>query len=186
MRNYLTRNRFGYSRNDPFFKAFTVKNQALNETRVLDATAGLGKDAFILSSFGFQLTLLERNPVVFLLLFDAYERATKDLPNFKNVLNENAFDYLNTVQDPPHVIYLDPMFPKEGKQRATKRNMSFLRDLIDVEQEANELPSLIELARKVALKKVIVKRPKYAEIDPNVVHSFIARDTRFDMFMPKN
>ncbi len=124
--------------------------------------------------------------MVFLLLFDAYERARKDLPNFKDVLNENAFDYLKTIQEPPHVIYLDPMFPKVGKQRATKRNMSFLRDLIDVEQEAKELPALIELARKVALKKVIVKRPKYTETDLNCVHSFVARDTRFDMFLPTN
>jgi 16S rRNA (guanine1516-N2)-methyltransferase len=120
------------------------------------------------------------------MLRDGYERAREILPNFKNVIHADAVEHMLQLSENPHVIYLDPMFPKEGKQRATKLGMSFLRDLIDVETESCELAHMLDVARKVALRKVIVKRPKYAPIDKDVAHSFVARDTRFDMFMPLN
>ncbi len=43
--------------------------------RVLDATAGLGKDAFVLASLGCQMQLIERQPLVAALLEDGLARA---------------------------------------------------------------------------------------------------------------
>jgi len=42
---------------------------------ILDATAGLGRDAFVMASLGCRVTLLERQPVVAALLEDGLQRA---------------------------------------------------------------------------------------------------------------
>ena len=46
--------------------------------QVLDATAGLGKDAFVLASLGCQMTLIERQPLIAALLEDGLARARGD------------------------------------------------------------------------------------------------------------
>ncbi|KAL0479206.1 hypothetical protein AKO1_008044 [Acrasis kona] len=183
----INRIKYGYTVKDPFIKAFTVNNLKRAETRVLDATAGMGRDSFVLSSFGFKMILVERNPIVYMLLKDGYERAKHQFGNVSSVIHADSINYLNhiNVEDPnrPHVVYLDPMFEKHGKQRATKRSISMLRDIIDVERDNHQLSQLIEAASRVAIRKVIIKRNKSAPIHPNVKHSFVARDTRFDMIV---
>jgi 16S rRNA (guanine1516-N2)-methyltransferase len=42
--------------------------------KVLDATAGLGQDSFVLASLGCEVTLLERSPIVRALLIDGMQR----------------------------------------------------------------------------------------------------------------
>ena len=45
---------------------------------VVDATAGLGRDAFVLAQLGCSVTLIERNPLVAALLEDGLQRAAAD------------------------------------------------------------------------------------------------------------
>jgi 16S rRNA (guanine1516-N2)-methyltransferase len=45
---------------------------------VIDGTAGLGKDAFVLAGLGCKVTLVERHPVVVALLADGLARAWQD------------------------------------------------------------------------------------------------------------
>ncbi|GHM54843.1 hypothetical protein ECZU51_35130 [Escherichia coli] len=49
-------------------KAVGIKGDYLPD--VVDATAGLGRDAFVLASVGCRVRMLERNPVVAALLDD--------------------------------------------------------------------------------------------------------------------
>ncbi|MBO4795050.1 MAG: class I SAM-dependent methyltransferase, partial [Clostridia bacterium] len=46
--------------------------------RVLDATAGLGEDSFLLAACGCEVTLYERSGAVFMLLEDSLRRAKAD------------------------------------------------------------------------------------------------------------
>ena len=59
-------------RNQLLARAIGVKK--LNCPSVIDTTAGLGRDAFILASLGCQVTLLERSPIVAALLQDGIDR----------------------------------------------------------------------------------------------------------------
>src|SRR5690606_23122611 len=43
--------------------------------KVLDATAGLGRDAFVLAALGCEVVMLERSPIIAALLDDALARA---------------------------------------------------------------------------------------------------------------
>ena len=57
-------------------KAAKIRGQ--EKIRVLDATAGLGEDSFLLAGAGFTVDLYERDPVIAALLSDALERALHD------------------------------------------------------------------------------------------------------------
>ena len=52
--------------------------------RVLDLTAGLGKDGMLLATLGCDITLVERSPILFALLRDGIHRATCH-PNYHNL-----------------------------------------------------------------------------------------------------
>ena len=57
------RRKFGGGRGEAVAKAVGIKGSAL--PTVIDATAGLGRDAFVLAAIGCQVRLVERHPVVF-------------------------------------------------------------------------------------------------------------------------
>lgn len=96
---------------------------------ILDATAGLGRDAFVLASLGCQVQMIERHPVVAAILDDGLERAKNDSEiglwvserlSLLHNSSHNALEELRT--DPnyrhPDVIYLDPMFPIQKTKRS--------------------------------------------------------------------
>ena len=56
----------------------------------VDATAGLGEDAFLLAAAGFQVRLYERNPVIAALLQDALRRGMEN-PALASVLGRMHF-----------------------------------------------------------------------------------------------
>ena len=55
------RRKFGGGRGEAVAKAVGIKGSYLPD--VVDATAGLGRDAFVLASVGCRVRMLERNPV---------------------------------------------------------------------------------------------------------------------------
>ena len=82
----------------------------------IDATAGMGEDAFLLAAQGYEVTLYEQNPVIAALLKDAIRRARKnmelkEIANRMKVVEGNSVECMSKLLDPVDVIYLDPMFP---------------------------------------------------------------------------
>src|SRR5688572_20080391 len=63
----------GGGRGQPIARAIGLK-PGVKPPSVIDATAGLGRDAFVLACLGCEVTLLERSPTVAALLRDALER----------------------------------------------------------------------------------------------------------------
>lgn len=70
------RRKFGGGRGEAVAKAVGIKGSYLPD--VVDATAGLGRDAFVLASVGCRVRMLERNPVVAALLDDGLTRGYAD------------------------------------------------------------------------------------------------------------
>lgn len=157
--------------------------------QVLDATAGLGSDSFILAQLGCPITLLERSPITFLLLQDALKRAL-DHPKFRSLsiklIKIEALTYLNQIisnlHSFPEVIYLDPMYPHSSKSALAKKEMRFLRHLVG---DDNDAPNLLKLAILCAKQRVVVKRPRLssylASIKPH--HSILGKQHRFDVYL---
>jgi 16S rRNA (guanine1516-N2)-methyltransferase len=139
---------------------------------VCDATAGLGRDAFVLATSGCRLTLIERSPIVHALLQDGLRRATLD-PHIADIaqrlrlIHGDACALLPTLADEqiPDVVYLDPMYPASRKSAAVKKGMRALQTLLAAEKSDAALSAepLLPIAIEHARRRVVVKRPTSAD-----------------------
>lgn len=134
---------------------------------VLDATAGLGRDALVLAWLGCDVMMLEQHPVMHALLADALARGLRDADSdFRQVLLRLQLQQADSRQwlaacrhggqPVPDVVCLDPMFPPRDKSARVKKDMALLHQLLGSEQD---LASLVEAARSVARHRVVLKRP---------------------------
>lgn len=162
---------------------------------VLDLTAGMGADAFVLASLGASITMVERNPIVHALLKDAIDRARlKDNAELQEILdrmilvNQNATAVLDDLDDNdyPDVIYLDPMFPTRSKSAQVKKEMQFFHEIVGNDEDSE---SILLLALTKAKKRIVVKRPRLAEKltqKKEPAYQITGKSTRYDIYLPKN
>lgn len=127
----------------------------------IDATAGMGEDAFLLAAYGYDMTLYEQNPVVAVLLKDALRRAKKN-PQLKEIAGRmklvegNSVEELKTRVDAVDLIYLDPMFPGRQKSGLINKKLQLIQKL---EPPCSDEVELFEAAIQAKPSKIIVKRP---------------------------
>ncbi len=165
--------------------------------RVLDATAGLGKDAFVLASLGCEVRMLERSPIVHALLSDGLRRAhlhaaetcDEDLARILQRLSLVAGDargYLESLAQAsaPQVIYLDPMFPERDKSAEVKKDMRAFHTLVGRDEDADEL---LALALVHARNRVVVKRSRRAPFLAGRApgYQLEGKSSRFDIYPMK-
>lgn len=151
--------------------------------RILDVTAGWGRDAAVLASFGAQVLMLERQPTMAALLADALERQdehSKTVLKLK-LLNIDASLYLQNLSpcDYPDVIYMDPMHPQRQKSALVKKDMQALQQLLGAD---NDVQTLLELAKTRALKRVVVKWPQHLAPLLPPTSSICGKTVRFDSY----
>lgn len=184
------RREHGGGRSQPIVRALGLKShQAL--PYVLDATAGLGRDAFVLACVGCRVTLVERSPVAAALLADALDRAlahpnTMAIASRMNLVHADANEWLPTLatQDRPDVIFLDPMFPTTRRRSMAKKDMQAFQQVVG---EDNDAAVLLTTAIDTAIARVVVKRPRLAPPMANLKPSgqLIGQSTRFDLYSIK-
>lgn len=154
---------------------------------IVDATAGLGRDSFILARLGFQVTMLERSPILHALLQDALTRAsllpeTAEVASRLTLVHIDANKWLTENSKNINIIYLDPMFPARQKSALVKKDMVMMHDVIGKDEDASEL---FQLALTCATDRVVVKRPRLAanisEKAPNF--SLKGKSSRFDIYL---
>jgi 16S rRNA (guanine1516-N2)-methyltransferase len=164
--------------------------QKLKKPSVLDLTAGLGRDAFVLATLDCKMTLIERSPIIAALLEDGLNRAEHAAEWFKDLhltlIHMEAQTYLLslTEENKPDVIYIDPMFPHGKKSALVKIEMRILRDIVGDDPDAH---LLLNCARSHAKRRVVVKRARHAplltNLEPDLV--FKGKSSRFDVYFPK-
>lgn len=158
---------------------------------VMDGTAGLGRDAFVLAGLGCDVQLIERHPVVAALLENGLHRAQQETDFIGETCQRMqliGMDNLTTGQGfihKPDVVYLDPMYPKTGKQKAqVKKDMQMFQQLVGSDDDAD---SLLEPALTNAQFRVVVKRPNsapfLAEREPN--SQIKSKKHRFDVYIKR-
>ena len=181
----LPRIKAGRLNSELLVKAAKIK-KAEGELTAVDATAGLGEDSLLLAAAGFRVTLYERNPVVYELLKDALERAAQ-IPELAPVVARMTAVHADSVagmaslEAPPDVILLDPMFPARQKSALVKKKLQMIQKL---EQPCDDEITLLLTAMEAKPKKLIVKRPPkgdyLAGLKPD--HSIEGKAVRFDCF----
>lgn len=156
---------------------------------ILDVTAGLGRDAFVLATLGCRVDLFERVPAVEALLSYAIDEAQSsedpqvaDAARRMHLRFGDALSYLKEANDPvADVIYLDPMYPERNKSAAVKKEMRAFHDLVGAN---NDDYLLLEEALKRARYRVVVKRPRKGDAIAGVKPSLVleGKSSRYDIY----
>lgn len=156
------RRKFGGGKGQDIAKAVGL-NKGVKPS-VLDATGGLGRDAFVLASLGCNVTMVERSPVVAALLEDGLRRALDDsdvapIAQQMSLLPGNAIELMRASDNKYDVVYLDPMFPHREKSALVKKEMRLFQELLGDDPDADQL---LQPALDLARYRVVVKRPRLA------------------------
>ncbi len=181
------RRKFGGGKGQPIAKAAGFGKG--KPPTIIDATAGLGRDAFVFASLGAEVRMIERSPVIAALLEDGLRRAlidreTATIAQHLHLLTGDAATLLRELPqaERPDMIYLDPMFPPRQKSALVKKEMRLFQQLIGEDQDAD---ALLPIALQIARERVVVKRPDYAPwLDgrkPTL--SFETKSNRFDVYV---
>jgi 16S rRNA (guanine1516-N2)-methyltransferase len=149
---------------------------------ILDVTAGWGRDAAVLASFGAKVHMIERNLVMGALLQDGLDHLDTSLKKYLQLTVMDAKLFLQQL-DPeqlPEVIYIDPMHPMRQKSALVKKDMQILQSLLGTDEDAQEL---INLSLQRAKQRVVVKWPqKIAPLHPPTL-SIPGKTVRFDVYI---
>jgi 16S rRNA (guanine1516-N2)-methyltransferase len=183
------RRMFGGGKGQQIAKAVGLKGAVY--PHVLDLTAGLGGDAFVLASLGCKVAMAERQPVVRALLKNGLERGELDfdvgeIVASMKLLVGNALSVMQAWRDDaPQVIYLDPMFPHSRKSAQVKKEMAVFRDIVGEDADAD---GLLAPALALASHRVVVKRPRIAPFldQKKPMFSLEGKANRFDVYVKKS
>lgn len=159
----------------------TRKNDALSralglhknpQLRVLDMSAGLGKDAYWIAYCGASVTLLERNPVLAFLLQEAILALRADpvegaIGERMRVILTEADQYLPTVTSNQFdVAYYDPMFLPRRKSALVKKDMQIMHDLLGDDPTTDLGPGMLAHIPRFIVKRAKLDPPYYCDKAP--------------------
>ncbi len=161
---------------------------------IVDATAGLGRDAFVLASPGAEVLMVERVQAIAALLEDGPARAAGDAETAPitarmQLRHGDACEALAALVASaaftPQVVHLDPMFPHREKSALVKKEMRLFRELAGTDDDA---PRLLEAALAVATHRVVVKRPRKAPpiAGPAPQHTIEGKTSRYDLYVHRS
>lgn len=154
---------------------------------VVDATAGLGRDAFLLAALGARVTLIERADVVHAALAAAMERARAESAEHAAIIDRMTLVHGDSItllaQMAPAVILVDPMHPERRKSALVKKQMRDLRAIVGSDPDSR---ALVEAAIAAARERVVLKWPARAPVMEGLSqpsHQIGGKTTRYDVFM---
>lgn len=176
--------RYGGGRGQAIGRALGFKpGQELN---VVDATAGLGRDSFVMASLGARVTMIERAPKLHAELAAGLE-AAKSAPEVAEIIARmtllfgDAKEHLPQLA--PEVVYIDPMHPPRKSSALVKQDLRMVREIVGGDDDQLEL---LQVALAHAKKRVVLKWPRKADRmkgAPAPSHQIIGKNTRFDVYM---
>lgn len=176
--------RSGGGRDHALLKATGVSTA--HHPTVIDATAGLGRDSFLLATLGAKVTLLERSAEVHDLLRRGLETARATAPELAEIvarmtlIHGDARDILPGLQ--ADVVMVDPMHPPRRKTALVKKEMRLLRQLVGTDPDVSEL---MQAALASSCKRVVLKWPLRADPIAGLrrpSYQIMGKTVRYDVF----
>ena len=181
----LHRLKYGKGRGQNLAKAVGMK---FNKNRnIIDATAGLGYDSFILASLGAKVTLIERSQKMHEILQNAIDEGILFGGEIEKIINRmellfgDSKDILPKLI--PEVIMIDTMYKDRKKTALVKNNMRLVREIVGPDSDYIEL---LKVALNCAKNRVVLKQPRYAEPIKEIrkcSHQILGKTIRYDVFM---
>ncbi len=157
---------------------------------VVDATAGLGRDAFLLAALGAHVTLIERSAYMHARLSDAMARANAEGGHYAEIMSRMTLLHGDSIELlpglAPDVVLVDPMHPPRHNSALVKKEMRIVREIVGVDPDQLEL---MRVALACAKKRVVLKWPQHAEPMHGLrqpSHQILGKNTCYDVFMTVN
>ncbi|OAJ33513.1 class I SAM-dependent methyltransferase [Piscirickettsia salmonis] len=154
---------------------------------VLDCTAGLGRDAMLLTKLGCRVDMIERSPIIYALLNDALQRAslhslTKDLTSHIRLFHTQAKNYFDDYPSRHYdVIYLDPMFPEKKKSALAQKEMQIFKEIVGGDLDAH---LIFNACQGYYTDRLIIKRPRLAPLlAQSPSYQLAGKANRFDIYL---
>ncbi|MEP9371733.1 class I SAM-dependent methyltransferase [Mesorhizobium sp. KR1-2] len=154
---------------------------------IVDATAGLGRDAFFLASLGAPVTLIERSRTMHDLLAEGLDRARLQGGRYAETVARMTLIHGDSCallpQLNPQVVLVDPMHPPRGNTALVKKEMRLIREIVGTDPDALQL---MQVALETARNRVVLKWPLRAEPMPGLPkpsHQILGKSTRYDVFV---
>ena len=177
--------RHGGGRGQALPKAVGMKGG--KNPKVVDATAGLGRDSFLLASLGAEVTMIERSAHMHKLLMEGMARAkaaggdVAEVMTRMTLLHGDSKELLPTLS--PEVVLIDPMHPPRTTSSLVKKEMRLTREIVGLDEDSADLA---KIALASASNRVVLKWPRRGEAIegiPSPSHQIIGKSTRYDVFM---
>jgi 16S rRNA (guanine1516-N2)-methyltransferase len=177
--------RFGGGRGQALPRAIGLKNGKTPD--VVDATAGLGRDGFLLASLGANVTLIERSDHMHRLLAYGLAQArdaggeVAEIVARMTLLHGDAKDLLPKLN--PGVVLVDPMHPPRHNSALVKKELRQIRDIVGTDDDAL---ALMQVALGCTRNRVVLKWPQKADAMVGLrapSHQITGKSTRYDVFM---
>jgi 16S rRNA (guanine1516-N2)-methyltransferase len=153
---------------------------------VIDATAGLGRDSFLLASLGANVTLLERSAEVHALLERGLETARAAGPELAEIISRMTLIHGDARDILPRLhadaVMVDPMHPARKKTALVKKEMRLLRQLVGTDPDVLDL---MQAALACNCKRVVLKWPLRADPIPELrkpSYQILGKTVRYDVF----
>ena len=177
--------KFGGGRGQDLAKAMGLRRG--KTPQIIDATAGLGRDSFLLASLGASVTLIERSEKMHALLDHGMKQAAREGGKFREIIGRmtllkgDAKDLLPEMSG--EAILIDPMHPPRHNSALVKQELRQVREIVGTDDDAADL---VRIALKHASNRVVLKWP--AKADPieglkACTHQILGKTTRYDVFM---
>lgn len=177
--------RFGGGRGQDLAKAMGLR--AGKTPGIIDATAGLGRDSFLLASLGAKVTMIERSEVMHALLAEGMRKAAAEGGAFREIIDRMTLLKGDAKQVIPELdceaILIDPMHPPRKSSALVRQELRQVRDIVGTDDDAAEL---VNLALAHAANRVVLKWSAKAEPIAGVkacTHQIRGKTTRYDVFM---
>ena len=154
---------------------------------IIDATAGLGYDSFILASLGAKITLIERSEKMHEILQNAIHEGISFGGEIEKIINRmdllfgDSKDLLPKLS--PEVIMIDTMYKDRKKTALVKNKMRLVRQIVGPDSDHIEL---LKVALNCARNRVVLKQPRYADPIKEIrkcSHQILGKTVRYDIFM---
>lgn len=177
--------RFGGGRGQALAKAMGLR--AGKTPMIVDATAGLGRDSFLLASLGAQVIMIERSEKMHSLLVQGMDRAAKKGGNLREIIGRmtllkgDAKDLLPELS--AEAILIDPMHPPRKTSALVKLELRQIREIVGTDDDAVDL---MRVALENARNRVVLKWPAKAGPIEGIricSHQILGKTTRYDVFM---
>jgi 16S rRNA (guanine1516-N2)-methyltransferase len=181
-------------------RAALGKAKSSKGLRILDATAGLGRDALRMAYWGHLVVACERSPQISAELIKAHQEA-KEHPFFSSwierlkIIPQSTEDYLNAHKGESFdVVVIDPMFPTEKRSALPKKDIQFLMENLEPSDESDNAQALLNFCWQHPWKsenfKILLKRPLKsasllagAKTPHKALHSYKGRAHKWDVYL---